>query len=118
MQLEEHSENYVQYRGGNWYVGDSRVEVYSVVAVWQQGFSPEEVQSSFPVLSRLEVYGTILYYLEHQDEMDAFFREADALGEHLRAEAEAARPQFYAQIRERIARLREEWRDQFVFLPH
>jgi uncharacterized protein (DUF433 family) len=107
MQPEQRAEKYVQHRDGNWYVGDSRVEVYSVIAAWQQGFSPEEVQSSFPVLSRLEIYGTILYHLEHQDEMETFFRETDALGEQLRAEAEAAHPQFYAEMRERIARYRE-----------
>ncbi len=36
--------------------------------------------------------------------MDAFFREVDALGEKLRAEAEAANPKFYARMRERFAR--------------
>lgn len=107
MQGIQGSDKYVQQRDGNWYVGDSRVEVYSVIAAWQQGFSPEEVQSSFPVLSRLEVYGTILYFLEHQVEMESFFREVDALGEQLRAEAEAARPEFYADMRERITRYRE-----------
>lgn len=100
------AEKYVQQREGNWYVGSSRVEVYSVIAVWQRGYSPEEVQSSFPVLSLVEVYGTILYYLEHRDDMDAFFREVDALGEKLRAEAEAANPEFYATMRERLARYR------------
>src|SRR5258708_36986003 len=41
---------------------------------------------------------------EHQDELDAFFRDADALGEQLRAAAEAQHADIYAEIRSRIAR--------------
>ena len=32
---------YAHYRDNNWYVGDGRVEVYSVIAAWLQGYSPE-----------------------------------------------------------------------------
>ena len=38
--------------------------------------------------------------------MDAFFREQDALFHTRKAEAEAKDPAFYAEMRERIARLR------------
>ena len=100
------TDKYVQNRDGNWYIGSSRVEVYSVIAAWNQGYSPEEVQSSFPVLSLVEVYGTILYYLEHREELDTFFREADARYHRLKAEAEAANPEFYHTMRERIAKYR------------
>jgi hypothetical protein len=110
------TEPYVQNRDGVWYVGPGRVQVYSVIARWQEGFSPEEIQSSFPVLSLREVYGTILHYLEHRDDMDAYFREEDALYETRKAEAEAKNPEFYAEIRERIARFRE-WRNRCLFLP-
>jgi uncharacterized protein (DUF433 family) len=102
------TEKYVQQREGNWYVGSSRVEAYSVIAVWQRGCTPEQVQRSFPSLPLVAVYATIAYYLEHQTEMDAFFREVDALGEKMRAEAEAANPEFYARMRERFARYRAE----------
>jgi hypothetical protein len=102
----ESTEHYVQRRNDNWYVGDSRVEVYSVIAAWLQGFSPEEAQSSFPVLSLTEVYGTILYYLEHRDELDAFFRRMDALYRERKAEAEARDPEFHEMMRQRIAKFR------------
>lgn len=97
------TDKYVQYRNDNWYVGESRVEVYSVIAAWLQGFSPEEVRNGFPHISLVEIYGTILYYLEHRDDMDAFFRSIDAHGDKLRQEAEAAHPEFYTMMRERIA---------------
>lgn len=89
-------ERYVHHRDGAWYVGDSGVSVYSLVALWQQGFSPEEIQASFSTLSLCAVYGTILYFLEHRDELEASFREQDALFQSLKAQAEAAAPGFSA----------------------
>jgi uncharacterized protein (DUF433 family) len=58
------ADQYVEYRDGARYVGQSGVQVYSVIALWLQGFSPEEIQSSFPSVSLRDVYGTILHYLE------------------------------------------------------
>jgi uncharacterized protein (DUF433 family) len=97
------AERYVQQREGNWYVADSRVELYSVIAAWQQGYAPEEIQDSFPVLTQAEVYGVILFYIEHRDEMDAFFREVDVRYVEQKAAAETADPAFYAMMRERMA---------------
>lgn len=100
------AEGYAQKRDGVWYVGGSGVQVSGVIAMWQQGFSPEEIQASFPVLSLKDVYGAILFYLEHQEELDAFFREQSALFARRKAEAEALKPTFYAEMRERIAAFR------------
>lgn len=99
---------YVQERDGDLYVGDSRVSVYSVIASWQQGYSPEEVQNGFPHLSLLDIYGTITYYLEHRAELDAHFRELDALFARRKAETEAKNPEFYAMMRERFATLKQD----------
>ncbi len=99
-------EQYVQYRDGAWYVGQSGVQVYSIIAMWQQGFEPEEILRSFPVLSLQAVYGTILYYLEQREAMHTFFREQDALFAQRQAEAEAKDQAFYTEIRERVAKLR------------
>ena len=78
-----------------------------MVSLWRQGFSPEEIQASFSPLSLRDVYGTILYYIENRDELDAYFREQDDLFRRKKAESEAQRPEFYAEMRERIARFRE-----------
>lgn len=96
-------ENYVQYRDDNWYIGDGRVELYSVIAAWQQGYSPEEVRAGFPHLSLTEVYGAILFYLEHKDEIDLFFREVDAGAAQVRSQLEAQNAAFYVKMRERVA---------------
>ena len=99
-------QQYVQYRNGAWYVGQSGVQVYGVISMWQQGFAPEEIPRSFPVLSLQDVYGTILYYLEQREAMDSFFREQDLLFAQAKVAAEAKDPAFYAEMRERVAKLR------------
>ena len=99
-------EKYLQYHDGAWYVSESGVQVYGVIALWQQGLSPEEIQISFPALALNQVYGTILYYLEHRDAMDAFFSDQDTLFEHRKAEAEAKDPAFYMEMRDRMATFR------------
>jgi uncharacterized protein (DUF433 family) len=98
---------YVRRRDGGWYVGDSGVSVFSVISLWQQGFSPEEIQASYSPLSLQDVYGTILYYMENRDQLGAYFREQIELFHRKKAESEARKPEFYAEMRERVARFRE-----------
>lgn len=100
------TEQYIQLRNRTWYVGATRVQALGLVAMWQQGYSPEEIQTSFQALSLREVYGTIVQYLEHRDELDASFRTQEAQFRTLKAEAEARNPLIIAEIRERVARLR------------
>jgi uncharacterized protein (DUF433 family) len=97
---------YVQHRDGNIYVGPSRVTIDSVVINWQAGLTPEQIQASFPSLSLAYVYGTIAYYLEHQDEIDAWIHEGEELYEQQRATDQAARPEWYAMMRQRFAEAR------------
>lgn len=98
---------YVRQRDGGWYVGDSSVSVYSVIALWRQGYSPEEIQASFAPLSLRDVYGTILFYMERREQMVAFFRKQDALFRQQKVESEARKPEFYAEMKARLARFRE-----------
>lgn len=48
-------------------VGDTRVMLDSVLAVFFRGESPETIQREYPSLSLEEVYGAITYYLSHRD---------------------------------------------------
>jgi uncharacterized protein (DUF433 family) len=101
---------YVRQQDGNWYVGTGRVQLYGVIAQWQQGYSPEEIQVSFPSLTLAEVYGSVLYYLEHQETLDASFREQDELFARLKAQHEAQHAEFHSELRQRIAQWRARQR--------
>lgn len=97
---------YVQARGGNFYVGQSRVTLDSVILLWQSGQSPEAIQRDFPSVPLAAVYGTIAYYLEHQPELDRYLRDAEGLWRTQRAADEQDNPEFYAKMRRRLAEAR------------
>lgn len=46
-------------------VGTTRVMLDSLLAGFQQGYSPETIQQQFPSLSLEEIYGAITYLNEH-----------------------------------------------------
>lgn len=69
-------------------VGDSRVMLDSVLAGFQQGYSPETIHQQYPALRLEEVYGAIAYYLAHQDEVNTYLRRQDALWEQGRAKSQ------------------------------
>ena len=104
------ADGYVQFHDGAWYVGDSRVTVYAVIALWLQGYAPEEIQASFPNLALPAIYGVILYYLEHTEELNASFQAQEALFQRHKAVAEASDPAFYAAMRKRVAAFRASQR--------
>ena len=105
MDLE--SNQYVQSRDGNLYVGTTRITVETVIVFWQhKGRTPEQIHESFPHVPLFAVYGTIACYLEHKDAVDAFFRETEELDAARWAAEQAAHPEFYAEMRRRFADLR------------
>ena len=101
------SAEYVEARDGNLYIGKSRVTLETVIIRWKMGDRPEEIHKGFPSIPLAAIYGTIAYYLEHQEELDRFLRENEELAQAQRAAAEAANPEFYARMRQRLAEARK-----------
>lgn len=95
--------DYVQQRAGTFYLGASRVTLDSIILHWRAGERPEEIHEGYPSVSLAAIYGTIAYYLEHQDEVDAYLRQLEELWREGRARSEAAHPAFYARLRQRRA---------------
>jgi uncharacterized protein (DUF433 family) len=70
-------------------VGASRVMLDSIVAAFDQGYSPETIRQQFPALSLEEVYGSIAYYLAHVEEVQSYLRRQDAVWHAAQAKAES-----------------------------
>lgn len=98
---------YVERRNDNIYVGSSRVTLESIVVLWRRGERPEEIREGFPTVSLAAIYGSIAYYLDHQEEIDNFLRQNAEMRQRQRAEDEAATPEFHASVRERFAKAYE-----------
>ena len=63
-----------------------RIGIEHVLAVYQEGYSPEAIAQSFPSLSLEKIHATITYYLHNQTDVDAYLaRQAALVEEELRA---------------------------------
>ena len=85
-------------------IANTRVALDIVIARFQQGATPEQINESFPSLKRGDIYAVISYYLQNQNEVDAYLRQQDDAAEQVRHELQATRPEmfeFEAQLRER-----------------
>ncbi|HLY31474.1 MAG TPA: DUF433 domain-containing protein [Ktedonobacterales bacterium] len=93
--------------GDDLLIGSSRVSVENIVIAHQQGETPEQIQENFPSLSLPQVYGALVYYLEHQSALDERFAERQRHLDALDVENRAAHAEFFdtmdARFRERKA---------------
>jgi len=91
---------YVEERGGAYWVAGTRVSLDSIVYSFLRGASPESIVRSFPAVTLEYVYGAIAFYLGKQTEIDEYLRKGDAEFEALRKAAREANPQLYEKIEE------------------
>lgn len=97
---------YIEVRDARSYIRASRVPLEALIFAWREGHSPEEIRESFPTLTLAEVYSAVAYYLDHRAEMDRQLIESEADYQAKRAAAEAADPERYASLRQRLAEAR------------
>ena len=95
---------YIEERGGNYYVAGTRISLDSIVHAFRRGEFPETICQNFELLRLEEVYGAIAYYLANQAEIDAYLirqNEKWAKGRH------NSEP-LPSDVRQRLMRAREE----------
>lgn len=66
-------------------VGKTRVTLDTVVAVFKQGATAEEIVYRYPSLNLADVYATIAFYLKHQSEVEAYLQQRRHQAEEVRA---------------------------------
>ena len=59
-----------EVRSGHPIVEGTRIGVHAVVAMTKTGASVDEIVTSFPRLSRAQVYECLAYYEDHRSEID------------------------------------------------
>ena len=69
-------------------VGGTRVSLDSVIAVFRDGATPEEIVQQYDALSLADVYAVISYYLENQSNIDSYLAARRSQREQLRQEVE------------------------------
>jgi len=66
-------------------VGKTRVTLDTVVDVFNQGATAEEVVYRYPSLNLADVYATIAFYLKHQSEVEAYLQQRRQQAQEIRA---------------------------------
>lgn len=56
-------------------VGQTRVTLDTVVAIFKQGTTAEEIVYRYPALKLADVYATIAFYLDHQSAVDKYIAD-------------------------------------------
>jgi uncharacterized protein (DUF433 family) len=64
------AKDFVERRNGSFYLIGSRVPLAVIIHDFQNGETPEAIQSNFPTLSLAQVYGAITFYLSNQGEVE------------------------------------------------
>jgi uncharacterized protein (DUF433 family) len=67
-------------------VGGTRVTLDTVIAIFEQGATAEEIVQRFPTLDLADVYFAIGYYLRHRAEVDHYLNERQNRSDQVRAQ--------------------------------
>jgi len=65
-------------------VGKTRVTLDTIVAVFKQGTTAEEIVHRYPSLGLADVYATIAYYLKHEQEVEAYLQQRQQQAQEMR----------------------------------
>jgi uncharacterized protein (DUF433 family) len=65
-------------------VGRTRITLDTVVAVFNQGATAEEIVYRYPSLHLADVYATIAFYLKHQPEVEAYLQQRQQQAQEIR----------------------------------
>ena len=83
-------------------VGNTKVALEGIISAYWQGYTPEEIQWCYDVVSLGDIYSVIGYYLHRKDEVDQFMQESDEDWDRFVEELESqpGAREFYDRVRE------------------
>ncbi len=92
------SNDYIEQRGGGYWIAGTRISLDSIVYAFRRGASPESIQRSFPLLVLEQVYGAITFYLARKPEIDTYLQRGAEELERIRTSARDADPEFHKRL--------------------
>ena len=69
-------------------VAGTRVTLDTVVAAFTQGATAEQIAHDYPVLSLVDIYAVITFYLRQREAVEAYLAEQNRAGQHIRHQME------------------------------
>jgi uncharacterized protein (DUF433 family) len=65
-------------------IGKTRVTLDTVIAVFKQGTTAEEIAYRYPSLKLADIYATIAFYLNHQQEVEVYLQQRQQQAQEIR----------------------------------
>ncbi len=92
LTIEPRAVPLTQDETGRWRVTGTRIPLERVIECHKEGESPETIVESFDTLRLSDVYLVIGYYLEHEDEVEAYLSEQEARAQEIEKTIKASMP--------------------------
>ena len=92
------AKDYIEERGGGYYLVGSRISLDSIVYAYLRGESPEGITESFLGLSPEQVFGALAFYHANRAVIDRHLEQERAEFNRAREEARRRRPALYAKL--------------------
>ena len=70
-------------------VGGTRVTLDTVITAFKQGATAEEIVYRYPSLRLGDVYASIAFYLNHQEDVEAYLKQRQQQAQEIRQRNEA-----------------------------
>ncbi len=70
-------------------VGKTRVTLDTVITVFKQGTTAEEIAYRYPTLTLADIYSAIAFYLNHQPEVETYLHQREQQAKEIRRINEA-----------------------------
>ncbi|NET11259.1 MAG: DUF433 domain-containing protein [Symploca sp. SIO2B6] len=69
---------------GVFHISNTRVTLDTLVSVFNQGTTAEEIAHRYPSLRLADIYATIAYYLNHQEDVDTYLQQRQQHAQEIR----------------------------------
>lgn len=86
----------------------SRITLETLLAIFKDGATAEEIFESFPTLDLADIYSVIAYYLHHREQVEEYLQEQDSKAAQTRLKIESRYPT--SEIRTRMIAIRNQKR--------
>jgi uncharacterized protein (DUF433 family) len=96
---------YLEIRGGGYYVAGSRVSLASVVYAYEDGATVETIRQNFPTLSLEQIHGVIAFYLANCSEVESYLNALESKWDELERSVEPVDRDLQARLAEARRRL-------------
>lgn len=87
-------------------IGKTRVSLDTLIGVFKNGATPEEIVYQFPVLDLGDVYVVIGFYLQHQETVEQYLQRQTAAETRSWQDVQTQFPQLPAGLRQQLLKRR------------